>query len=77
MTDIYISLLVYHKYLEIRPSLEYNTGHIHKIHSHAFYMLNHCIDESEFCLVSRLKSFEARTVSIPMGVSSDVDTRAM
>ena len=39
--------------------------------------LNHCVDESEFCLASRLKSFEARTVWIPMGVSSDVDTRAM
>ena len=32
-----------------------------------FYMLNHWFDESEFCLISRLKSFEARTIWLQMG----------
>ena len=28
----------------------------------AFYLLNHCVDENEFCLISRVKRFQARTI---------------
>ena len=37
------------------------------------------VDESEFCLISRLKSFEVRTVRIQMGrgVSHDMDSAVL
>ena len=39
--DTVTLLLVYHKYLEIGPLLEYDARYRHKIHSH--------LSESEFC----------------------------
>ena len=51
--DTVTSLLVYHKYLQIRPGLEYDTWYRHKINLvSAFHLLNHCVDESEFCLIT-------------------------
>ena len=65
--DMVTLLLVYHKHLEIRPSLKCMTlGTDKKNHSH----LSSCyiiVDKSEFCLISRLESFEAKTIWIQMG----------
>ena len=43
-------------------------------------LLNHCVDESELCLISRFKSFEAKTIWIQMGnrgLSGDVDSAVL
>ena len=64
------SLLIYHKYLEIRASsLEYLGTDIKLTQLSKFYLLNHCVDESDYFLISRLKSFEARTIWTQMGVT--------
>ena len=58
------SLLVYHKYLEIRPSLEYDR---HKIHSQLSICRIIALMTVNIFLISRLKSFEARTIWVQMG----------